>query len=569
MPGFLNQIPQLVLLIGLVSDTPELPVPLDDRLVIELVAREPEIRTPTGIAVDSSGRVWVIENNTHFRPDGYPGHPSDRIVIFDDFGADGRARRSRTFAEGLRDSMALAVGRPGELYLATRSKILLLQDRNADGVADHRQVLVRLETSGTYPHNGLSGLAFDARGRMVFSLGENLGAAYELIGCDGSNLSGGGEGGSIYRCRPDGSGLERVASGFWNPFALAFDAFGRLFAVDNDPDNRPPCRLLHIVPGGDYGYRFRNGRRGLHPFTAWNGELPGTLPMVAGTSEAPSGLVAYESDGLPQDYHGTLLATSWGDHRIERFRLSERGASLVSHAQTIVQGTEQFRPVGIALAPDGSLVLSDWVDKSYPVHGLGRIWRIRANGKTSVPALWRLEPQEVAALPLARIQKLLEHPDRRIRVAAGLALAEKGQGGVRILTEVLQANRSPRSSIHALRALARLEPNRAVALVQQALLNPAPEVRAEAVGYLSDVQGSELAEARLLELATTDSSPWVRTNAVLQLRSGQSALRVLPLLSNTDPFLVGAAIEMLSRTDERDFLLKHAENTDPRVRLGV
>ena len=50
---------------------------------------------------------------------------------------------------------------------------------------------------------------------------------------------------------------------FWNPFHLAFDAFGRLFAVDNNPDSRPPCRLLHTVEGGDYGYRFRNGHKGV------------------------------------------------------------------------------------------------------------------------------------------------------------------------------------------------------------------------------------------------------------------------------------------------------------------
>ena len=107
---------------------------------------------------------------------------------------------------------------------------------------------------------------------------------------------------------------------------MAFDAFGRLFAVDNDPDSRPPCRLLHIVDGGDYGYRFRNGRKGLHPFTAWNGELPGTLGMVAGTGEAPCGVVAYESENLSPDYRGTLLVTSWGDHRIEQFRLEpQRG----------------------------------------------------------------------------------------------------------------------------------------------------------------------------------------------------------------------------------------------------
>ena len=66
--------------------------------------------------------------------------------------------------------------------------------------------------------------------------------------------------------------------------------------------------------------------RVLHPFTAWNGELPGTLPMVAGTGEAPSGIVAYESDALPSDYVGDLLVTSWGDHRIDRFHMQPRGA---------------------------------------------------------------------------------------------------------------------------------------------------------------------------------------------------------------------------------------------------
>ena len=45
----------------------------------------------------------------------------------------------------------------------------------------------------------------------------------------------------------------------------------------------PPCRLIDVVMGGDYGYKFRYGRSGLHPYTAWNGEIPGTLPMVAGT----------------------------------------------------------------------------------------------------------------------------------------------------------------------------------------------------------------------------------------------------------------------------------------------
>src|SRR5205085_38321 len=119
--------------------------------------------------------------------------------------------------------------------------------------------LVVLKGPGEYPHDGLSGLTFGPDGKMYFSLGENLGAAYTLTGSDGSAISGGGEGGSIFRCSADGSKLERVATGFWNTWGLGFDVFGRLFAVDNDPDSRPPCRLLHIVQNGDYGYRFKYG----------------------------------------------------------------------------------------------------------------------------------------------------------------------------------------------------------------------------------------------------------------------------------------------------------------------
>lgn len=363
----------------------DVPVCVDDRLVLELVARDPDLNTPTGMTVDPKGRVWVVESNTHFPPKNYKGRPTDRILVFDDFASDGRARKITTFADGFRYGMGIIHGKDGAVYFATRWEVFILRDKDGDGVCDERNVIVKLETKGNYPHNGLSGFAWDAAGSLYFGLGENLGADYKVVGSDGSTLSGGGEGGNVYRCRPDGSKLQQVATGFWNPFHLCFDVYDRLFVVDNDPDSRPPCRLLHIVQGGDYGYKFRNGRKGLHPFTAWNGELPGTLPMVAGTGEAPSGIVAYEADAFPAEYRGTLLGTSWGDHLIQRFKLVPKGASFVSTPETIVKGGENFRPVGIGLAPDGSIFFSDWVDKSYELHGKGRVWRLRAKSPGTKP----------------------------------------------------------------------------------------------------------------------------------------------------------------------------------------
>jgi putative membrane-bound dehydrogenase-like protein len=361
------------------------PVVTDDRLVLEMVAREPDINTPTGMTVDAKGRVWAIESNTHFPPKGYKGKPTDRILVFEDFASDGHARTIKTFLDGFRYAMGIIHGRDGTVYLATRWDITAIE--NKEGVAGEKKVIAKLDTKGNYPHNGLSGFTWDHDGWLIFGLGENLGAEYKLVGSDGTTLSGGGEGGNVYRMRPDGSKLQRIATGFWNPFHQCVDVYGRLFIVDNDPDSRPPCRLVHVVQGGDYGFKFRNGRKGLHPFTAWNGELPGTLPMVSDTGEAPVGVLAYEADAFPPEYRGTLLATSWGDHLIERYRLTPKGASFTSKPETIVKGGEHFRPVGIGLAPDGSIFFTDWVDKSYELHGKGKLWRLRAKtpGTTPVP----------------------------------------------------------------------------------------------------------------------------------------------------------------------------------------
>jgi putative membrane-bound dehydrogenase-like protein len=539
---------------------PALPVVLDKRLVLELVASEPDIVTPTGLTVDERGRIWVIENNTHHRAAKYKGHPSDRIRIFDDLGPSGKARRVTTFADGFKDAMSLAFAPDGSLYLATRAEIILLR-RNGDALRE-RKSLVRLVTAGDYPHNGLCGFAFDGLGNLYFGMGENLGADYKLIGADKTTLSGGGEGGNLFSCRPDGTRLRRVATGFWNPFHHTFDAFGRLFAVDNDPDSRGPCRLLHIIPGGDYGYRFRYGRKGTHPFQSWDGELPGTLGMVAGTGEAPSGVLAYESAGLPAEYRGDLLVTSWGDHTIERYSLVPRGASFAARMKTVVRGDDNFRPVAIATGPDGAVYFSDWVDKSYPVHGKGRIWRLRRKGKSTGDGL---RPSQVAALKIDGLAELLSHPRQDIRHAATAALAGKGKPARPVIENALTGKGELRAKLHALWAAARLG-SEGADLVRAALKAAEPEVRAEAARLLPAGPG---AEEQLLALLGKDRSPAVRLQAILRLGSPATAKALLPHLAGPDPFVTSAAVCALGRPANVPLLLSCAGSADPKLRLGA
>lgn len=452
--------------LGMTRAPADEPVAIDPRLQIELFAEDPQLVTPTGIDVDSSGRVWVIESNTHFPPEGYQGHPSDRILILADNNHDGKAESVSVFRDGLTHAMSIIVEpewlrrsvdkvirEPSALtvYIATRRAILQCTDSDGDLQCDEVTQIVRLETPGNYPHNGLGGFAFDAMGHLYFGFGENLGAEYKVIGSDGQEFTGGAEGGSLFRCEPDGSQLLRWATGFWNPHASCVDAFGRMFTVDNDPDSRPPCRLLHIIQDGDYGYRFRNGRKGTHPFTAWNGEIPGTLPMVSGTGEAPSGILSYESGNFPADYTGTLLVGSWGDHRIDRFVLRPQGSSFVSFPEPIIRGDEEFRPVGLAVGPDGALYCTDWVKKDYNVHGKGRVWKISSREPKTSPAT---APDE----SLESLTSQLRSVDLKLRRSAAARLSTTPEGRQQLLTfsMSLKESESERSRIEAYWAIVRV-----------------------------------------------------------------------------------------------------------------
>lgn len=494
------------------------PKSLDPNIKITEFAREPDLVTPIGIVVAPQGGLLVLESNTHFPPKDYKRHDSDRIWLVEDKNGDGKADSFRLFADGFHAAMHMTVHPSGAVYVVCRGLVIRLRDQNGDGKADEQKTLMKLETSCTYPHNGLFSCAFDWNDRMYVSMGENLGADYTLVGSDGSTVKGGGEGGNIFLADSDGGKVEKYATGFWNPVQLHFDVFGRLFTVDNDPDSRPPCRLLHIVRGGDYGYRFRNGRPGLHPFTAWNGELPGTLPMVAGTGEAPSGLLTAEYGLVPQTYRGSMLVTSWGDHRIERHQLVRKGASFRSVMDNLIIGPESFRPVGIIASPAGSIFTTDWVDKSYPVHGKGRIWKID-----------RLNPK--------KFEDGIMSSHRDIRENAARQLARSPEG-IAKLSRIAQTTKDDRLRATALGAL--ISVKKLDAKTTANLLHSGSSDLREFLALQADLSSKELQE-----IIANDKDMAVRAAALSRFQASDHTANlgkiILDQLAEEDPFLRTAA----------------------------
>lgn len=495
----------------------EPPHSLDPTVHITPFATAPEIVTPIGATVDAKGRLLVVESHSHFRPKDYQGPKTDRIRAFEDTTRSGRADKITTVYEGQNFLMNLVASPDGSVLVSSRNEIFRL---SPDG---QKSTLAHLETKSDYPHNGLHGLATDPAGNVYIGIGENLGGAWTLVGADDSKVSNATGSGAVMRCDAKGGHLVRLSRGFWNPFGLCTDPVGNVWAVDNDPDGRPPCRLIQILPGADYGFEFRYGRTGLHPLQAWDGELPGTLGMVAGVGEGPCAV---------RWIRGALLVTSWRDHVVQRITLTPKGASYSADVQSLITGGEDFRPVGLAEAPDGSVFVTDWVSSSYPVHHHGRIWKLTFDGT----------PPAFVAIPndaQRRSQSLRESKDLPTLLKAlddhDPVIAQAAQFGLSQLPDTSKADwsslASSRSRIGLLTALltranaAEIQP-----YVTLALNDPDDQVRQMGVRVIADLDLKDTRPqlAHLLDSDTLSPRLLAMTVATLSELDGDPAAKIDP-----------------------------------------
>jgi glucose/arabinose dehydrogenase len=182
----------------------------------------------------------------------------------------------------------------------------------------------------------------------------------------------------IMRYGSDGNGGQVYARGLRNAVGLAWQPrTGRLWAVDNGEDslgdNEPPDELDLIRQGGDYGwpYCYGNGQRDLS-VSAPAGYCAHTINPVVGLQahSAPLGLTFYTGTLLPARYrsgvfiayHGSTYRSQPTGYKVVYIPISGTHAGAPQDVITgwlTAGGSVWGRPVGLLVAADGSLLISD------------------------------------------------------------------------------------------------------------------------------------------------------------------------------------------------------------------
>jgi quinoprotein glucose dehydrogenase len=634
---------------------------LPEGMVGSLYAAEPMLANPVAFAIDEKGRVFVAEtfrqkngvedNRYHmdwlhddlalqtveqrvemFRKHlgekvyEYTAH-HDRIRLLEDLDGDGKADKSTVYADGFNaiedGTGAGLLARNGDVFYTCIPKLWKLRDEDGDGVADQRDALhhgygVRVAFRGHDMH----GLIMGPDGRVYFSIGDR---GYNVETKEGTQLVR-PDTGAVFRCEPDGTGLEVFAYGLRNPQELAFDDYGNLFTGDNNSDSGDQARWVYVVEGGDTGwrmyYQYLDDRGPWNREKLWHpqheGQAAYIIPPVANLGDGPSGLVHYPGVGLPERYKDHFFMCDFrggpSNSGIRSFAVKPKGASfeLVDSHEFIwkILGTD------IDFGYDGSIYISDWVN-GWDGLGKGRIYKFQHRDMPQTPtplSATTLMHAGLKTFTLDRLSVLLGHSDRRVRQEAQFELANRK--AIHRLVPFAKSGRQLRR-IHAIWGLGQIvrqNPD----LVQPEILgirhvlmdllrDEDSEIRAQACRTLADnwpltnqnmntqvvrkvtksrsVDGSfvvvgeeeildpsEPSElARLLE----DEDLRVRSLAAIAIGKLRSRLSIQPLLKmlddnpNKDPLVRHAAALALSRSAVSEELAALLPGAAPNARMGI
>jgi len=335
---------------------------------------------PRLIRTAPDGDVFVAESS--------PG----RIKVYRGISKDGEAASVHVFISGLTLPFGIAFYPPGPdpsyVYIANTDSVVRFPYKNGDLEASGpKQVIVpdlpgfgRLRGGGHWTRD----IAFSPDGKRMFV---SVGSHSNVDDPDSTPAE--FHRADILVANPDGTDLRVYAWGIRNPVGLAVSPqTGELWASVNERDrlgdNLPPDYITHVQEGGFYGWPWyyigshQDPRlAGKHPELRDKVIVPDVLLEP---HDASLELTFYEGKQFPAEYRGDIFAAEHGSWNrsvrtgYEVIRVPQKDGRATGEYEDFLTGFVTpagdvwGRPVGVAVAPDGSLLVTD--------DGGNCIWRV-------------------------------------------------------------------------------------------------------------------------------------------------------------------------------------------------
>jgi Raf kinase inhibitor-like YbhB/YbcL family protein len=359
-----------------------------------------DLKNSRVIAVAPGGDVYVSRRD------------QGDVLLLRDANGDGKADGAPRIVARRAGAHGLAV-HDGKLYLVTVKEIFVAE-LGADGMPGPlRMLLGELPDAGQHPNRTL---AFGPDGMLYVSVGSTCNA------CNESHP----ESATLLRVSADGKSRTIFASGLRN--TIGFDwhpGTGELWGFDHGidflGDDQQPEELNRIERGKKYGWPHVYGKGDLNPQSTPPGEIKKeewrahSEPMVVGYTAhaAPMQLVFYRGGSFPDEFVGDAFVTmrgSWNrkpasGYEIVRVRFKEGRAQ---SAEPFVSGflsdggsTHFARPMGLAIAKDGALLMAD--DANGVIYRIAPEEARSGAAKTMTPPATAMEMQakQGVGVPLA------------------------------------------------------------------------------------------------------------------------------------------------------------------------
>ena len=340
---------------------------------------------PRELRTAPNGDVFLAESN------------KGEIIIYRGVTNDGKPEQVSTFATGLHRPFGIAFYPPGAnpqwVYIGDTDSVKRFPYHNGDLKATGAMQTIVAELFPGASHaegHWTRDVVFSPDGKKMFVA---VGSGSNIDDPDTNKTE--FHRANILEYSPDGKNLRVYAWGIRNPVGLAFEPkTGEIWCATNERDglgdNLPPDYTTHVQDGGFYGWPwyYMGGHqdprlKDSHP--DWRAKMI-TPDVLIQPHSAPLGFAFYDGKQFPAEYSGDeflALHGSWNreprtGYMVVRVPLHQVGKSNGEYEEFLTgfiteDGKVWGRPVGIAVAKDGSLLVSD--------DGSDSIWRVSYQGK--------------------------------------------------------------------------------------------------------------------------------------------------------------------------------------------